>query len=83
MNKHCSSVHTCLGTRKANAAFQNEVDSAPHFASYLTLVKPRWPIRETFATAMCYSWVFPPGNVDTQNIKNITERHGNAIVAEL
>ena len=24
-----------------------------------------------------------PGNVDTQNIKNITERHGNAIVAEL
>ena len=68
---------------KANAAFQNEVNLAPHFASYLTLVKPRWPIRETFATAMCYSWVFPPGNVDTQNIKNITERHGNAIVAEL
>ena len=52
MNKHCSGVHTCLGPRKANAAFQNEVNSAPHFASYLTLVKPRWPIRETFVTAM-------------------------------
>ena len=37
----------------------------------------------TFVTAMCYSWVLPPGNVDTQNIKNITERHGNAIVAKL
>ena len=52
MNKHCSSVHACRGPRKANAGFQNEVNSAPHFASYLTLVKPRWPIRETFVTAM-------------------------------
>ena len=27
--------------------------------------------------------VSPLGNVDEQNIENITERHGNAIVAEL